>query len=63
MIETHFFSSLDASDQKNKERYAHANQNAKMILVFSFIFTQKSKVTYGHTQMIEKHLFSVQDPF
>ena len=57
------FYALDVSDQKNKERYGHANQNAKIMLVFSFIFTQKSKVAYGHTQMIENHLFSVHDHF
>ena len=32
MIEKHFFSALDASDQKNKERYARANQNAKLFM-------------------------------
>ena len=34
MKEKHFFSAVDASEQKNKERYAQAKQNAEIVFVF-----------------------------
>ena len=34
MKEKHSFSAVDTSDQKNKERYAQAKQNAEIVFVF-----------------------------
>ena len=63
MKEKHFFSAVDDSDQKNKEMYAQAKQNAEIVFVLLFIFTKNSKVRYAHTQIHEKQLFSVQVHF
>ena len=45
MKEKHFFSAVDASDQKNKEMYAQAKQNAEIVFVFySYLLKNKSEV-------------------
>ena len=56
MKENHFFSAVDASDQKNKEMYAQAKQNAEIVFVF-YSYLLKNQKWGMHTPKCMKNSY------